>query len=68
MPSNKAKNIIQSSYNIAREGLFTMDDACKSDCLWILERILESEEEENIALVSSHEVLHNLADCLGSGN
>lgn len=67
MPSNQAANIVEASYQIAREGLFTMDDAVKSDSIWIIERILDSESEEVIALVASHEVLHNLADCLGSG-
>lgn len=67
MPSNQSQNAIESSYQIAREGLFTMDDAVKSDSIWILERILDSETEEVIALVASHEVLFNLAECLGSG-
>ena len=66
-PSNQNPTIMQRSYQIAREGLFTLDDVVKSDSLWILERLLESEDEDAIAMISSPEVLHHLSEALGSG-
>ena len=47
--ANTDPAIIERSYLIAREGLFTLDDLVKSDSLWILEGILSDEEETSIA-------------------
>ena len=68
MAANQSHPVMEVSYQIAREGLFTMDDSVKSDSLWILERVLESESEEAISMVASPEVLHNMSEALGSGS
>ena len=65
--ANSTLQAVQTSKIIAREGLFTLDDSVKSDSLWILERLVFSEDEKTIGLVASPEILHHIAEAIGSG-